>query len=45
MHNLGFQLNSELTVSNHIAAMKKEIYFKLHNLYKICGCLNYIYIR
>ena len=40
IRNLRFQLNSELTVSNHIAAMKKEINFKLHNLYKIRGCLN-----
>ena len=40
IRNLGFQLNSELTASNHIAVMKKEINFKLHNLYKIRGCSN-----
>ena len=27
IRNLGFQFNNELTVSNHIAAMKKEIHF------------------
>ena len=32
IRNLGFQLNNALTVSNQIAAMKKEINYKLHNL-------------